>query len=335
VKGKMDILEIGGTGQAKGMLEVAKDCGITRPIVDVAAMPPGAGAGATVRSIMAVKGHLGLPKDQADDLWHTQQEMGDVTGVPYINQIVGETPEAIIKFIDWFVDIDDKTAFLIDSSAGDVRAAAAKYCTEIGVADRAIHNSINASVNEEEIAAVTESDLDAAIVLAFNATDPSVKGKMDILEIGGTGQAKGMLDVAKDCGITRPIVDVAAMPPGSGAGATVRSIMAVKGHLGLPTGGGFHNMASAWDWLKKFKKEHKEAYMPADIGTNLVCQVVGADCLLYGPIENVRSVFPAVALVDIMLAETAKDLGSLHARGYWNPPCMPGSWRRLPAVRSY
>ncbi|MCD4766051.1 MAG: tetrahydromethanopterin S-methyltransferase subunit H [Methanosarcinales archaeon] len=248
-------------------------------------------------------------KDQADDLWHTQQEMGDVTGVPYINQIVGETPEAIINFIDWFVDIDDKTAFLIDSSAGDVRAAAAKYCTEIGVADRAIHNSINASVNEEEIAAVTESGLDAAIVLAFNATDPSVKGKMDILEIGGTGQAKGMLEVAKDCGITRPIVDVAAMPPGAGAGATVRSIMAVKGHLGLPTGGGFHNMASAWDWLKKFKKEHKEAYMPTDIGTNLVCQVVGADCLLYGPIENVRSVFPAVALVDIMLAETAKDLG--------------------------
>ncbi len=248
-------------------------------------------------------------RDAADGLWTTQQEMGDVTGVPYINQIVGETPEAIKKFIDWFVEVDNKTAFLIDSSAGDVRAAAAEYCTEIGVADRAIHNSINASVNDEEIAAVRESDLDAAIVLAFNATDPSVKGKMDILEVGGTGQAKGMLEIAKDCGITRPIVDVAAMPPGAGSGATIRSIMTVKGHLGLPTGGGFHNMASAWDWLKKFKKEHKEAYMPTDIGTNLVSQVVGADCLLYGPIENVRSVFPAVALVDIMLAETCRDLG--------------------------
>ncbi|MDF1558388.1 MAG: tetrahydromethanopterin S-methyltransferase subunit H [ANME-2 cluster archaeon] len=248
-------------------------------------------------------------KAKAEELWKTQEEMGDQTGIPYINQIVGETPEAIKKFIDWFIEVDDATAFLIDSSAGDVRAAAAAYCTEIGVADRAIHNSINASVNEEEITAVRESDLDAAIVLAFNATDPTVKGKMDILEVGGTGQAKGMLDVAKDCGITRPIIDVAAMPPGAGSGATIRSIMAVKGHLGLPTGGGFHNMASAWDWLKKFKKEHKEAYMPTDIGTNLVAQIVGADCLLYGPIENVRSVFPAVALVDIMLAETAHELG--------------------------
>jgi len=248
-------------------------------------------------------------KNAADTLWHTQQEMGDMTGLPYINQIVGETPEAIKKFIDWFVEIDDKTAFLIDSSAGDVRAVAAEYCTEIGVADRAIHNSINASVEEAEIEAVTNSAVDAAIVLAFNATDPTVKGKMDILEIGVAGQAKGMREIAKEGGITRPSVDVAAMPPGSGAGATIRSIMAVKGHLGLPTGGGFHNMASAWDWLKKFKKEHKEAYMPTDIGTNLVSQVVGADCLLYGPIENVTSVFPAVALVDIMLGETAKDLG--------------------------
>lgn len=247
--------------------------------------------------------------NKAEELWKIQEEMGDKTGLPYINQIVGETPEAIKKYIDWFVEIDDTTAFLIDSSAGDVRAAAARYCTEIGVANRAIHNSINASVNEEEITAIRESDLDAAIVLAFNATDPTVKGKMDILEIGGTGQEKGMLEVAKDCGITRPIIDVAAMPPGAGSGATIRSIMAIKGHLGLPTGGGFHNMASAWDWLKKFKKEHKEAYMPTDIGTNLVAQVVGADCLLYGPIENAISVFPAVALVDIMLGETARELG--------------------------
>jgi tetrahydromethanopterin S-methyltransferase subunit H len=36
---------------------------------------------------------------------------------------------------------------------------------------------------------------------------------------------------------------------------------------------------------------------------------MGANFLLYGPIENVKRVFPAVAMVDIMLGETAKDLG--------------------------
>lgn len=248
-------------------------------------------------------------KGAADTLWNTMQEMGDITGNPYVNQIVGETPEAIKKFIDWFIEIDDKTPFLIDSSAGEVRSAAAEYVTEIGVANRAIHNSINSSVHEEEIEAVMHSDIDSAIVLAFNATDPTVKGKLEILEEGGTGQDKGMLEIAKECGITKPLIDVAATPLGAGSGATMRAVTTIKGHLGLPVGGGYHNLASAWDWMKTFKKEHKDAYMPVDIGTNLVSQILGSNFQLFGPVENARLVFPATAMVDIMLAETAKELG--------------------------
>ncbi len=254
-------------------------------------------------------------KAEADRLWQTMVDMSDVTGNPIVNQIVGETPEAIKNYIDWFVEIDDKAPFLIDSSAGDVRAAAAAYATEIGVADRAIYNSINASVHAEEIEAIKESDISSSIVLAFNATDPSVQGRIDILESGGTGQDKGMLDIAKDCGITKPLVDVAATPLGAGSGASIRNVIAVKGHFGLPVGGGYHNMASAWDWMKAYKKqyetrEEKQAiYMPTDIGTNLVAQILGSNYLLFGPIENTDKVFPAAAMVDIMLGETAKELG--------------------------
>ncbi|ETA67592.1 MAG: tetrahydromethanopterin S-methyltransferase subunit [Methanolobus sp.] len=253
--------------------------------------------------------------DAANKLWQGMVDMGEVTGNPIVNQIVGETPEAIKKYIDWFVEVDDKTPFLIDSSAGDVRAAAAEYVTEIGVADRAIYNSINASVHADEIEAIRESDITASIVLAFNATDPSVKGKLEILENGGTGQEKGMLEIAKECGITKPLIDVAATPLGAGSGASMRAVIAIKGHLGLPVGGGYHNMASAWDWMKAYKKqfetrEEKQAiYMPADIGTNLVPQILGSNFQLFGPIENTDKVFPATAMVDIMLAETAKELG--------------------------
>ena len=248
----------------------------------------------------------------AESLWNSQQTMSDATGLPYANQIVGETPEAITNYIKWFVDIDDHTPFLIDSSAGNVRAAAAKYCTEIGVADRAVHNSINASIEQAEIDALTESDVTASIVLAFNAVDPTVKGKMDVLEVGGSGLTKGMLQIAKECGIKHPLIDVAAMPLGAGSGPTIRSIPTMKAKFGLPIGGGYHNMASSWSWFRKFKKRMPDPnaiYMPSDIGTNLVAQIAGSDYLLYGPIENVNQVFPAVAMVDIMLGETAKDLG--------------------------
>lgn len=248
-------------------------------------------------------------KVKAEELWNTQLEMADQTGNGQMNQIVGETPEAIKKYIDWFVGIDNKSAFLIDSSAGDVRAVAAQYCTEIGVADRAIHNSINASIHEDEIKAVADSDINAAIVLAFNAVDPSLKGKLEILEVGGAGHDKGMLDIAKECGITRPLIDVAATPLGAGAGATMRGVTTIKSHFGYPVGGGYHNMASAWDWMKAYKKEHKDAYMPVDIGTNLVSQALGSNFQLYGPIENARLVFPATAMVDIMIAEAAHEMG--------------------------
>jgi tetrahydromethanopterin S-methyltransferase subunit H len=252
--------------------------------------------------------HGVFDKEAAEKLWNKQVEMSDITGNSCMNQIVAESDEAMAKEIDWFVGLSDYP-FLIDSSAPSVRAFGVKYATEIGVADRAIHNSINASITPEELQAVKESDLDSAIVLAFNAMETGTKGKMDILVKAAGGAKKGMLEYAKECGITRPLIDTAAMPLGSGSGATVRACIAVKAMLGLPVGGGFHNGASAWDWMKKWKKEHKEAFAPVDIGSNLVAGIVGADYYLYGPIENAPMVFPAAAMVDIMKAESAKELG--------------------------
>jgi len=244
----------------------------------------------------------------ADKLWQQQAEMSDVTGNPAINQIVAETDEAMTKYLDWFVENYD-APFLVDSSAPSVRAFGVKYATEIGVADRAIHNSINASITPEEFEAVKESDLDSSIILAFNAIDSTTKGKIDVLTMAAGGAEKGMLEYAKEAGITRPLVDVAAMPLGNGSGATIRAGIAVKAMLGLPVGAGYHNGASAWDWMKKYRKQNKSAFAPVDIGSNLVAGIVGADYYLYGPAENASIVYPAAAMVDIMCAESAKELG--------------------------
>lgn len=251
-------------------------------------------------------------KEAAEALWNAQLEICDETGVACANQIVGETPEAIRNYIDWFVDVDPKTPFLMDSSDGAVRAFCARYATEIGVESRAIYNSVNASIENAEMEALKESKIDASIILAFNAINPTVAGKVEILETGGTGLSGGLMSIAQECGITRPLIDIAAVPLGSGAGASMRAITAIKGHMGLPAGGGFHNTASAWDWLrdhKKTKENPREYYLPADIGTNVAAQTLGANFLLYGPIENAGYVTPTAAMIDIMLEENAKELG--------------------------
>ncbi|MBQ3620951.1 MAG: tetrahydromethanopterin S-methyltransferase subunit H [Methanosarcinaceae archaeon] len=251
-------------------------------------------------------------KEAAESLWNDQLEICDTTGVACAAQIVGETPEAIRNYIDWFAGIDPKTPFLMDSSDGAVRAFCAEYATETGLESRAIYNSVNASIESAEMQALKESRIEASIILAFNAVNPTVAGKIDILEKGGTGLSGGLMSIAEDCGITKPLIDIAAVPLGSGSGASMRAVTAVKGHLGLPVGGGFHNTASAWDWLRDYKKtkEHpKEYYLPADIGMDISARTLGADFLLYGPIENACYVTPAAAMIDNILEENARELG--------------------------
>ena len=170
-----------------------------------------------------------IDKEMAEALWNRCQVLSDTTGIPHFIQILAEYPEAFEKYISWFDSIDNKTAFLMDSSVPKALAHACKYVTDIGLAHRAIYNSINGSITPESIEALKNSDVDAAIVLAFNPADPSVAGREKVLVEGGVaGQVKGMLQIAEECGIKRPILDTAATPLGLGSGSAYREILACK-----------------------------------------------------------------------------------------------------------
>jgi tetrahydromethanopterin S-methyltransferase subunit H len=41
----------------------------------------------------------------------------------------------------------------------------------------------------------------------------------------------------------------------------------------------------------------------------MICGIVGADYLLYGPIDLATIIFPAMAMIDIMVEESARELG--------------------------
>ena len=287
--------------------------------------------------------HTGeIDKDTAEGLWNRCLELTDITGIPFFIQIIGEFGEAFESYIDWFTSIDNKTAFLMDSSAPAALAHATKYVTDVGVADRAIYNSINGSIGQENIDVIAASDVNAAIVLAFNPADPSVAGRQKVLNEGGVaGQERGMIQIAEECGITRPILDTAATPLGLGSGGSYREILACKAIHGYPTGGAYHNMTVSWTWLKRWKGSKKNpsqmaatlegkdnvkaqllhhylggmdgmiqaAWSAPDIGCNLIASTLGADLIMFGPIENVEAMITAQAYGDITILEAARDLG--------------------------
>jgi len=287
--------------------------------------------------------HTGkIDKAKAEALWNRCQVLSDMTGVPHFIQIIAEYGEAFESYFSWFDSIDNKTAFLMDSSVPKALAHACEYVTEVGLAHRAIYNSINGSILPESIEALKNSDVDAAIVLAFNPADPSVAGREKVLVEGGVaGQTKGMLEIAEYCGIKRPILDTAATPLGLGSGGAYREILACKAIHGYPTGGAYHNMTVSWTWLKRWKGTSKTpsvlaegykgkdllleqmphhylggiegikqaAWSAPDIGCNMIASTLGADLIMYGPIENVEAMITAQAYTDITVLEATRQLG--------------------------
>ena len=241
----------------------------------------------------------------AENLINMQEAMSDMTGNPAMVQIFAESTGAMRKYVDFVSALTD-APFIIDSTEPMVRVEGLRYSEEIGLIDKAVYNSINISVTTEEIDALRDIQHECAIVLAFNPQDSSTAGRRAILDEGAASLKRGLLSIAEDVGVTKPLIDTATTAMGAGAGAAVSFTFVSKTLYGHPTGSGIHNAASSCTWLKQYGKENREAYRICDIASNLVVQSLGADFLLYGPIGNADRVFPVVAMADIFSAESAK-----------------------------
>ena len=246
-------------------------------------------------------------------------EMTDKTGNPNIVQIFGATSDAIVKYIDFVTSISE-SPFLIDSTSAQARIAGSKYVTESGLAERTIYNSINMSIDNEEIDTLINSDITSSIILGFNPTQPGVDGKIKLWDDGAGVLDKGLLEIADDCGIIKPLMDVAVTPLGQGGGSAVKTTFKEKSIWGYPAGSGIHNVPSAWEWIKQYKKEYPEVWPVCDIGANIIQQMVGGDFVLFGPIENTRKAFTACAMTDMFIAEANEAIGinAVDAHPYTN-----------------
>lgn len=243
----------------------------------------------------------------AEKLVNLQENASEETGNPHIIHIFGTTRKSITQYIDFVAEISE-APFLIDSPEGDVRAHAAEYVSEVGLADKAIYNSINMSINASEREALALSDIDSSIILGFNAMDSSLQGRMELLENGACILEEGLLSVAESCGIVNKLIDPSITPMGDGAGVALRMTITAKAKWGYPTGSGIHNAPSAWNWLNQKKEKDPVLYKICDIGSTCLQQAAAGDFILYGPIEYAPYVFPMAAMSDIMISEAVADL---------------------------
>ncbi len=253
---------------------------------------------------------------KAEMLINRQVTCAEETGNPHIVHIFGGSETSIKKYIDFVSELTE-APFLIDSTESKVRICGAQYVTEIGLADRAINNSINMGITKEEMDILKNSDVDASIVLGFNAMDSSLSGRMALLETGGNVSDKGLLAIAEeDCGISKILIDPSITPLGNGAGIALRMTLVAKAKWGHPVGSGVHNAPLSWDWLRNKRKKDDMVFKTCDIGSIGLQQMAAGDFILYGPIESAPYAFPMTAMGDIMIAEASADFDGIPEEGH-------------------
>ena len=116
-----------------------------------------------------------------------------------------------------------------------------------------------------------------------------------------------LLPRVRDAGITNVMIDTCVMDLAT-LGQAYSAMFDVKNELGLPAGGGVHNAVAMWRGL--VPKMGEMAEKPCVASAAAAAVAVGADFILYGPIEDAAYVFPAVAMVDTALSQVAMERGA-------------------------
>ncbi len=171
-------------------------------------------------------------KIEAEKLISVQEEMSNRTGVPCMLDVVGENSGALVKYIKFVADISD-LPFLINGPSASVRIEAGNYVKEVGLQDRAIYNSVNYTLSEDEIKAIGKTGLKAGIIQAFNPRNPYPDGMIQILE--GVPEKEGLIARALKAGIEKPLIFTPVLDVPS-VGLAASGIHSAKEKFGLPTG---------------------------------------------------------------------------------------------------
>lgn len=248
-------------------------------------------------------------RNKAEKLVLRQAELSEETGNPALLHVYARTTKAFERYLAFVEDVWSGP-FVIDSADPGVRSAAARLVSDLGYADKAIYNSICLATNSSEEKAIRDSEIDSAILLAYNPAEPGVDGSMKVLETGGSVREKGLIPLSKDLGIVNLLIDPGVVPLGSGSGIALRFSIVAKAKLGLPVGSGIHNAVSSWPWLKGRGLQDKRC---CDAAATAMQQLSGGDYILYGPIENADFIFPVAAMADIMISEAVRDLDTWAA----------------------
>lgn len=241
---------------------------------------------------------------EAERRLRLQEDFAARTGNPALLDVVGATPQAIERHLE-FAARTTAIPLLIDGTTADVRMAGLEYVARADIASRIVYNSIQPEVSDEELAAIRSAGVESAIVLTYYLKDFSAEGRVQAV--------RELLPRLQEAGIHKLLVDTCVLDLAT-MGQACSAMHAIKEEFGLPVGGGVHNAVAVWKGLKT--KMGHQAEKPCAASALAMAVAVGADFLLYGPVEDAPYAFPAVAMVDTVLSQLIVERGESVAKSH-------------------
>jgi N5-methyltetrahydromethanopterin:coenzyme M methyltransferase subunit H len=221
-------------------------------------------------------------------------------GIPAIPDFFIRKEQYLDKILD-FIDkkLPNSYPFSIDIIEPSLKIKTLELLDEKNLLSRTIYNSIHVGITDKEHDALENHTPEMIIIVTFNPKDKSPDGRIEVLNNGANLTDSGLLDIAKQLGIKKILIDTAAMAPGDYSGAAIAAIPVIKEEFGLPTGCAIHNVVEKSKWLSDFKSAHKQV----DASSNVNIPLFGGDFAIFGPIENSDIVLPIIAWQDILISE--------------------------------
>ena len=239
-------------------------------------------------------------KGKCETLINKLESLSELTTNPFMLDIPAATEEAFVKYIDYVADVTE-VPFLIDVFSPTLKISAAKHTVEIGLAERAVYNSIQKETTDEELEAIRNLGLKSAVLLAYDAQDESASGRLNTI--------RDILSMSEKAGIEKDFFDTAIPAFGIGIGAATRALHLIKENYGDRGVVGVHtaNVTDTCNWAKKNLSE--EVRRACDASQNAIMAVLGADWIMFGPVESADYIFPAIAIIDTYIITATAELG--------------------------
>jgi tetrahydromethanopterin S-methyltransferase subunit H len=224
--------------------------------------------------------------NRAEVLIKRVEEQTDMTGLPGMLDIVAENAVAAGRYMDFVAGVAEMP-LVVDVPSEESQVEVLQYASDQGLLDRVVLNSLTPHSGSLVYEKIKEVGCSSAILLLYSTTT--------LLSSDKSGLLDELLPKVEDAGVENILVDSVVIDVPS-LGLALKAIHRIKDRYGYPSGCGAHNAISSWKRLEE--KFSVKAVTSAVAVASSLPTALGADFVLYGPIEIAGDVFPAVALVD-------------------------------------